>query len=370
MFTKNFFAVATFFALGTTFSFAQDTIPTLTIDSTLTVGDSAIFRSHLEVDGHTIFNGETSLRENVTASRDFTVNENAYFMGNTTTYGTFSYPNAPSIDVFGLHEIITRDPANGILHSFPLADMANQLLQLDCDPLSGNLHPTWRNAPGQLFPACPETFVGIGTTNPQRALHVTGEALFENFAEFTYTASVNNGLAIGTAPSDFSKLIIQNTVRPCAIQINQQGNALTFNKLIYMQYDNPTTEVFKVVNTQFGTQPMFFLEGNGRLTIHNGTEKIFQLNPDGVLRTRTIMVDTYNWPDYVFAPSYQLRPLSDVKLFIDANGHLPDVPAADQTESEGIDVAEMNKILLKKIEELTLYLLQQEERIKALEVQQ
>jgi hypothetical protein len=65
-----------------------------------------------------------------------------------------------------------------------------------------------------------------------------------------------------------------------------------------------------------------------------------------------------------------LLPLSEVKLFIDANGHLPEVPSAEQTEVEGMNVAEMNKVLLKKIEELTLYLLQQEERIKALEAQQ
>jgi hypothetical protein len=141
------------------------------------------------------------------------------------------------------------------------------------------------------------------------------------------------------------------------------------NKLIFMQYDNLETEVFKVVNTAFGTQPLFFLEGNGRLTIHNGTQKTFQLNEDGVLRTRTVKIDTYDWPDYVFKPHYELLPLSQVKAYIDANGHLPEVPSAQQTESEGINVGEMNKILLKKVEELTLYILQQEERIKALEAQ-
>jgi len=366
MTTRTLSAIAAIFAVSVTSHYAQDTIPTLTIDSTLTVGDSAIFHSHLEVDGRTTFNGETSMRDNATAARDFTVKENAYFMGSSTTYGTMFYPNAPHVDLFGNHDVITRDPLTGALHALPLAEMMQATFTLDCDPLSGNAHPTWHNAPGQLFPACPETFVGVGTTDPQKNLHVTGESLFENWAEFTYTASVKNGLSVGTLPSDFSKFKVLNTSRPVGIEVNQIGNTTVYNKLIYMQYDNPATEIFKIVNTH-NTEPTLYMEGNGRLTIHNGTQKIFQLNPDGVLRTRTVMVDVYNWPDYVFTPTYKLRPLSEVKLFIDANGHLPEVPSAEETANEGVDVGEMNKVLLKKVEELTLYIIQQEERIKALE---
>ena len=73
------------------------------------------------------------------------------------------------------------------------------------------------------------------------------------------------------------------------------------------------------------------------------------------------------WPDYVFKPSYNLRPLSEVRAYINQNGHLPEVPTAAQVKEDGVALASMNATLLKKIEELTLYILQQEERIKKLE---
>jgi hypothetical protein len=74
-----------------------------------------------------------------------------------------------------------------------------------------------------------------------------------------------------------------------------------------------------------------------------------------------------NWPDYVFAPSYNLRPLREVKAYIDEHGHLPEVPSAGEVAEQGVSVGATEAILLKKIEELTLYILQQEERIKKLE---
>ncbi len=76
-----------------------------------------------------------------------------------------------------------------------------------------------------------------------------------------------------------------------------------------------------------------------------------------------------NWADYVFSPSYKLRPLSEVKTFIAENNHLPDVPAACEVEENGVATGEMLTIQMKKIEELTLYLIQMEERIKELEKQ-
>ncbi len=75
-----------------------------------------------------------------------------------------------------------------------------------------------------------------------------------------------------------------------------------------------------------------------------------------------------NWPDYVFANDYNLRPLSEVEDFITANKHLPNVPSAAQVaKEEGFDVAMINKALLEKVEELTLYTIAQEKKIAAQE---
>ena len=75
-----------------------------------------------------------------------------------------------------------------------------------------------------------------------------------------------------------------------------------------------------------------------------------------------------NWPDYVFESDFDLKTLEEVKKFIASNGHLPNIPSAKQIEKEGIDLGTMNAKLLEKIEELTLYLLAQDAKIKELEL--
>jgi hypothetical protein len=92
---------------------------------------------------------------------------------------------------------------------------------------------------------------------------------------------------------------------------------------------------------------------------------------DGVIYSEEVIVEeATNWPDYVFDSGYKLMDLNDLKTFITINKHLPDMPKADENgKLQQIKLAEMNALLLKKIEELTLYMLEQEERIKSLESQ-
>ncbi|WP_114941724.1 hypothetical protein [Mucilaginibacter endophyticus] len=94
----------------------------------------------------------------------------------------------------------------------------------------------------------------------------------------------------------------------------------------------------------------------------------------GIIATAVTVKAVPNWPDYVFKDGYKLLSLPDVKNYIDQNHHLPEIPSAQQIEKDGVNVGEMNKLLLKKIEELTLYLIEkdkkekeQEERISRLE---
>jgi hypothetical protein len=69
------------------------------------------------------------------------------------------------------------------------------------------------------------------------------------------------------------------------------------------------------------------------------------------------------WPDYVFKPQYQLMPLSQVEDFIKEKGHLPEVPSAKEVENEGIALGANQALLLKKIEELTLYLIEKDRQL-------
>ena len=74
-------------------------------------------------------------------------------------------------------------------------------------------------------------------------------------------------------------------------------------------------------------------------------------------------------PDYVFAPDYRLPPLAEVEAYVSEHRHLPGVPAEAELRAEGLDLAEMNLRLLEKVEELTLYTIAQEKRLRKLEAE-
>lgn len=79
--------------------------------------------------------------------------------------------------------------------------------------------------------------------------------------------------------------------------------------------------------------------------------------------------NTNEWSDKVFTPAYPLRPLASVERYVQAHGHLPGVPSAKEVVREGVDLAKMNATLLENVEELTLYLIQQQKRMDQLEKQ-
>jgi hypothetical protein len=76
-----------------------------------------------------------------------------------------------------------------------------------------------------------------------------------------------------------------------------------------------------------------------------------------------------DWPDYVFEDDYKLISLNDLNIFVQKNGHLPEVPSAESLQDTGLELGSMQRILLKKIEELTLYIIQQDRKISELESQ-
>lgn len=95
----------------------------------------------------------------------------------------------------------------------------------------------------------------------------------------------------------------------------------------------------------------------------------YKLSVDGKIIGEEVKVQlSQNWPDYVFEEGYELLSTQDLDRFITEHGHLPGVPSATEVEeANGIELGEMNRLLLEKVEELTLYILAQEKRIQALE---
>jgi len=89
-----------------------------------------------------------------------------------------------------------------------------------------------------------------------------------------------------------------------------------------------------------------------------------KLSVNGNIRAKEIKVESANWPDYVFKDGYKLRSLDSIRAFIAEHGHLPEVPSAADVEREGIALGEMNALLLKKIEELTLLLMEKDGQLQ------
>lgn len=158
---------------------------------------------------------------------------------------------------------------------------------------------------------CP-TWVGIGTDFPQTRLDVQGDGRF------------TRGLKIGEDyQENKTALYIKNET---SLGMNR------FDQLILVR------------NSQ--------------------GEKLFQLDSNGLLRTREVIVDEQNWPDYVFKKEYSLLPLNEVQNYIQENGHLPNVPSAKEIAERGLSLGNMTKVTMEKVEELTLYLLQMNERLE------
>ncbi len=141
--------------------------------------------------------------------------------------------------------------------------------------------------------------------------------------------------------------------------------------------DNPT------VTAATGTDA-FVVFGNGNLctagTVNIGAIKNNSFNNNGYtlavngtvgvqgkITAEEVLVQATAWNDYVFNKNYKLKTLAESEAYIKANGHLEDVPSEAEVKEKGINVAEMNAILLKKIEELTLNVIELNKKVETLE---
>jgi len=109
----------------------------------------------------------------------------------------------------------------------------------------------------------------------------------------------------------------------------------------------------------------YYMDGNVGIGTNAPGEK---LSVNGKIRAHEIKVESTasTWPDYVFEEEYDLPSLKSTADFIKANKHLPGVPTANDVEKDGISLGEMNKILLQKIEELTLHMIEMKSEIEEL----
>jgi hypothetical protein len=114
-------------------------------------------------------------------------------------------------------------------------------------------------------------------------------------------------------------------------------------------------------------QTRILINANG--TVGIGTTQInenYKLFVEGAIRARKVRVDPAAWPDYVFDKQYKLPSLAEVAQFIQQHHHLPDMPPAAEVEKNGLDLGDNQALLLKKIEELTLYIIDLDNKVEKL----
>jgi hypothetical protein len=127
---------------------------------------------------------------------------------------------------------------------------------------------------------------------------------------------------------------------------------------------NTNINDFFLYNISLNKSVMYFQE-DGRLGIN--TQNVpagYQMGVYGGIYTTKLKISTTGWADFVFDPSYKLKPLSEVESFIKSNHHLPEIPSEAEVKAEGIDLADINSKLLMKVEELTLYIIEQNKQLE------
>ncbi|MBD1395441.1 hypothetical protein [Mucilaginibacter glaciei] len=130
-------------------------------------------------------------------------------------------------------------------------------------------------------------------------------------------------------------------------------------------YNRPTTgSAYTIANSDLQAYRRMTIKKSGNIGIGTSTPDS-KLTVNGVIHTNEVRVDlNIPGPDYVFEEQYKLGTLKELEAYIAKYHHLPEVPSAKEMADKGINLGEMNTLLLKKIEELTLHLIQKEKQLK------
>lgn len=195
--------------------------------------------------------------------------------------------------------------------------------------------------------------VGIGTETPQEKLHIAGYVRGNGTNGALQIRTTKGTTAIGAMSENFSTF---KTDRPM----------FYFNHGLMLEDGKIGSYVGQCLRFSTNNTERMTIEYNGNVGIGTTAPK-YKLDVNGTLRANEILVNIGNGADFVFEDDYQLRPLQEVSKFIQENGHLPEIQSAADMQENGVSVTDLQIQLLQKIEELTLYLIQQEQTIQQLQ---
>jgi hypothetical protein len=230
----------------------------------------------------------------------------------------------------------------------------NPVIQLS----NNNINPTYFNAGN----------VGIGTNTPAGLLHLNGTYATTDGGN-SYPIS-GTGLVVqantGGRISDRGAQI--EFVVPASVD---GGNPWGQGSIITVAGNNnngdATGKMILGTRRSFNKngKPSEWFYGDDIIIAGNGNVGVNTLNPiekltvNGKIKAKEIRVDGQDMPDYVFEKDYKVTTLEELESYIKENKHLPEIPDAIEAKKNGLKLGEMNKLLLKKVEELTLYIIEE-----------
>ncbi len=207
--------------------------------------------------------------------------------------------------------------------------------------------------------------VGIGDANPSDQLTVNGDISFTSSSSARKLMGQTSGaleLCSFTDNSNGSTIVLQTSG---LVQLNALGSV--WSNLPAFEFNVGSTPMMSM-NTNgevaIGSNAVSFLNGGGLSGCVGCNYRL--LVEGGILTESIVWKSIHLWPDYVFSNNYKLKTLEELDKYIGENHHLPEIPTQDEVSKNGVNLGEMSQALLKKVEELTLYVIQQQKEIDEL----
>ena len=197
--------------------------------------------------------------------------------------------------------------------------------------------------------------VGIGTVNPITKLDVRGNVYINSGIDDNHIYWEGHNMTLGTPVGSYSHNTLK--LKPGG---SSSGSLYTGFE---MYTANSPTSFEKKVQIASDNGYTFFNGGNVGIGTTTPTEK---LSVNGNIKAKKLIITQTGWADYVFDKAYRLMPVDSLSTYIKTHKHLPEIPTTKDVQDHGVDVGNNQALLLKKIEELTLYIIEQHKEIEAL----
>lgn len=201
--------------------------------------------------------------------------------------------------------------------------------------------------------------LGLGTVQPESKVHISGDELITmgNYEPTNRVKGISFTGFRDNIPNYFGASIEATPEWSCCGGYPQAGYAGIKNiSLNFMMHYNQD-----ISNSKFAAMS---IRSNGDVGIGT-TSPREKLSVNGNIRSREIKVEAQNWPDFVFEKNYKKLSLSELEAYVQHHKHLPGVPSASEVEKNGIALGEMNKILLQRLEELALHLIEKDKQLNS-----